>query len=86
LGTVFNELFGPGGAEIHFQPATAYGLPTTGTYLTRDLRRVVAQQRQTLIGFRETQPGHPALRLNPPADKLWTLTPHTELVVLKTYA
>jgi len=85
LGTVFNELFGPGGAEIHFQPAMAYGLPATGTYATRDLRQAVAQRRQTLIGFREKQPGRPVLHLNPPADKPWTLTPQTELVVLKTY-
>jgi Trk K+ transport system NAD-binding subunit len=85
LGTVFNELFGPGGAEIDFQRATAYGLPATGTHATQALRQAVAQRGQTLIGFREAQPGQPALHLNPPADKPWTLTPQTELVVLKTY-
>lgn len=86
LGTVFSELFGPGGAEMYFQQATAYGLPGTGPHTTRDLRRAVAQHGQTLIGLRQPGTRDHALQLNLAARAQWQITPDTKLVVIKTYA
>lgn len=87
LRAVFDELFGPGGAEISFAPAARYG--AVGEELRfPDLERRAALRGETALGVRlaPTEGDRGGLRLNPPRDQRWTLTERDELVVLTTYA
>ena len=81
LGAVFGELFGPGGADITFRPATHYAAAET-TCSTRHLRAMVAVHRETLLGIRQGRASERTLHLNPDADASWTVDKHLELAVL----
>ncbi len=86
LRSVFDELFGPGGAEIFFQPIDLYAAGD-GVTTFRDLRAAAARRGETALGVRLAQrPDRPGgVTLNPSAGHGWTLRPGDELVVLASY-
>ncbi len=88
LRAVFDELFGPGGAEIAFVPATEYGLAGGGITF-RDIQRHLTRYGEIALGVRPApragETGN-TVRLNPAHDQPWTLGPEDNLVVLTTYS
>jgi ion channel POLLUX/CASTOR len=86
LRAVFDELFGPGGAEIFFQPLELYagGMATVSF---GELRAAAALRGETALGIRLVQrPDGPAgLLLNPAAAQQWRPVPGDQLVVLASY-
>jgi len=87
LRTVFDELFGSGGAEIFFRPA--------GHYQVADRELSFAEIQEMTHGHGEIAlgvrlPDGPAtegggVRLNPPPDSRWRLSERDELVVVATH-
>jgi len=87
LGAVFDELFGPGGAEIIYRGAAEYGLTGRGIRFA-DAQTAAASQGEIALGFHfeaATSPEAGAL-LNPPRDAVYRLGPGDDVVVLTTYA
>ncbi len=86
LGAVFEELFGPGGAEIVYRSATEYGLAGRSICFS-DALAAAARNGETALGFHfaDTAPASGAL-LNPPRDAVYRLGPGDDVVVLTTYA
>jgi ion channel POLLUX/CASTOR len=86
LRAVFDELFGPGGAEIFFQPVHDYAEPGRRTDF-RGLRAAATLRGETALGVRIAP--RPDLQggvfLNPAPDHSWEFRPEDELVVLATY-
>jgi ion channel POLLUX/CASTOR len=86
LRAVFDELFGPGGAEIFFQPVLDYAEPGRRTDF-RVLRAAATLRGETALGVRIASrtdlPG--GLFLNPAPDHSWELQSEDELVVLASY-
>jgi ion channel POLLUX/CASTOR len=87
LRAVFDELFGPGGAEIMFRAPSGYGLAGTDVSF-RDVEAAAVAHGEIALGIRT--PGKPGQRafttlLNPPKQQRWTLQPDDEIVVLTTY-
>lgn len=87
LRAVFDELFGPGGAEISFVPAGRYGAAGRELHF-RELERRVALRGETALGVRlaPAEGDRGGLRLNPSREQRWMLTERDEVVVLTTYA
>lgn len=87
LNAVYEELFGPGGAEIFFRPAADYGL--VGRLINfRKLKSMAFHRGEIALGVRVCHDGIPGgewVYLNPPWDQEWTLREGDELVVLATY-
>jgi ion channel POLLUX/CASTOR len=87
LRTVFDELFGPGGAEVIFRAPTSYGL--TGIDASfREVEAAAVAHGEIALGIRiAARPGQRATAtvLNPPKQQRWTLQPDDEIVVLTTY-
>ena len=84
LRAVFDELFGPAGAEFHFTSAQEYGI--AGKELSfRAIMDAAARRGEVAIGVRtkdpatETQGG---VKLNPTRDRQFTLQPDEEVIVL----
>ena len=87
LGAVFDELFGPGGAEIVYRSAAEYGL-TGRSIRFADALEAAARQGETALGFHfdtATTPETGAL-LNPPRDAIYRLGKGDDVVVLTTYS
>jgi ion channel POLLUX/CASTOR len=88
LRVVFDELFGPGGAEIVFRRAADYGL-AGATASFRQVEAAAAARGETALGVRSSGPGAGAgprsTVLNPPRDREWTLGPDDEVIALATY-
>ena len=88
LTSVFAELFGPGGAEIFFRPASDYQL-TGRTVSFREIRGTSHACGEIAIGMRlgdqRDRPGG-GLELNPPPDRQWEVTAMDEIVVLTRYS
>lgn len=88
LRAVFDELFGPGGAEIAFVPAAEFGLAGAEARF-RDVEQRVAAYGEVALGVR-LRPGEErraaGLVLNPPKEQRWTMRPDDEIVVLTTGA
>jgi ion channel POLLUX/CASTOR len=81
LRAVFDELFGPGGAEIVFRPAAHYGL--TGRTLSFRLIEDSATARGDIaIGVRSRTDGRPVITLNPSRSQEWTLAAADEIIAL----
>lgn len=87
LRGVFDELFGPAGAEIFFHPPGPYGLE--GREVTfAEIERHAAARGETALGVRIE---HSAVRstggvhLNPARTQAWVLTEDDDIVVLTTY-
>jgi hypothetical protein len=87
LRVVFDELFGPGGAEIFFHPPHAYG--AEGKNMTfASVQRAAAARGEIALGVRidDAPPRAGAgLHLNPPRTQTFTLSPADDVVVLTTY-
>lgn len=84
LNAVFNELFGPGGAEFFFRPAAEFGLDGRAVTM-RTIQHVVTGRDQVALGVRiraEFERRGGGVYLNPAADRRWTLQPDDEIVVL----
>lgn len=88
LRAVFDELFGPGGAEISFVSAATYGV--AGKEIrTRDLQQQASARGEIVLGVRvvpKADDWREGLQLNPPKEQRWLLTGQDEIVVLTTYA
>ena len=86
LGGVFDDLFGPDGAEILFRPAGKYGL--AGRELGFEtIQAASAARREIALGvrFAGERAGHAGgIRLNPSRSARWTLGANDEIVVLVT--
>lgn len=85
LRAVFDELFGPGGAEIVFRKPSVYGLGT-GTSSFRDVADAVRRRGDIALGVRTPaeREGH-TVTLNPPRAQEWTLSDQDDVVVLTTW-
>ena len=87
LRAVFDELFGPGGAEIFFRKARDYGV--TGREVNfEDLQETVAGCGEIALGLRlavRQQGLWGGIHLNPNRTLNWNLGEEDELVVLSTY-
>ena len=87
LGAVFDELFGPGGAEIVYRSAAEYGLTDRSIHFA-DAQVAAARLGEIALGFHfeaTTSPEAGAL-LNPPRDAVYRLGPGDDVVVLVTYS
>lgn len=87
LRSVFDELFGPGGAEISFVEAQEYGVRGEEVSFA-ELERLAGTRREIALGVL-LAPGvegrAAGLAMNPPRAQRWTLTERDRLVVLTTY-
>jgi ion channel POLLUX/CASTOR len=86
LRAVFDELFGPGGAEIFFHPIAAYA--ATGTEVSfREISRAAALRGETALGIRlEPRSEHAGgVFINPAPDQRWRVQDGDQLVVLASY-
>ena len=87
LRAVFDELFGPGRAEIYFRPAADY--EAAGADLTfEDLQARAAAHGEIALGVRidaeERTSG--GVYLNPDRSRSWYLSPEDEVIVLTTFS
>ncbi|MGH7292017.1 MAG: CASTOR/POLLUX-related putative ion channel, partial [Myxococcota bacterium] len=87
LGGVFDELFGPGGAEIVYRSAADYGLSGRSIRFPEVLA-AAARQGETALGFHFETMANPetGALLNPPRDAVYRLGPGDDVVVLTTYS
>jgi hypothetical protein len=86
LTVVFEELFGPSGAEIFFRPVADYGL--AGETAFRTVQHAAARHGEIALGVRRTTKTDDAtggVSLNPIPDTRWRFEPDDEIVVLTTY-
>ena len=83
---VYDELFGPGGAEITFRSAALYGL-CDRTVSVRQLQKIVVAQGDIALGVRIHGDSHTSngMTLNPAGDSSWELGESDEIVVLTSY-
>ena len=85
LHVVYDELFGPGGAEIGFRTAAEYGL--TGEEV--DFFRIQQEARRTgeiALGVRPRAEGETGgVRMNPPREQRFTLDAGDQIAVLMNY-
>jgi ion channel POLLUX/CASTOR len=88
LRAVFDELFGPHGTEITFEPASHYA--ELGREISfRDVERRAAERCETALGVRIAHAAAEHLggvNLNPARDQKWAFTGEDEVVVLTTFA
>jgi ion channel POLLUX/CASTOR len=85
LRAVFDELFGPAGAEIIFRPPADYDLYGAACEF-RDIEARAAARGEIALGVRiaaRRETG--GIALNPPKQQRWTLQPGDEIVSLTTY-
>lgn len=84
LRGVFDELFGPGGAEIYFRSAAHYDLAGTAVSFTQ-IREAALSKGEIAIGLRiaaniGTNGG---IKVNPPREQQWELTATDDIVLLQ---
>lgn len=88
LTSVFNELFGPGGAEIFFRSVTDYQL--SGQQITfGEIQHKAASHGEIALGIRQNETAESkesGVILNPAREKGWALGPSDEIVVLTRYS
>lgn len=80
LGEVFEELFGPHGAEIFFLPISSYGIEP-GDVSFAHVRQRVAAHDECALGVRVNG----SVTLNPRTDDTVSLGPDDEVVVLAVF-
>ncbi len=85
LRAVFDELFGPGGAEIYFNPPARYGLERREIPF-RDVQRAVALRGEIALGVRHVAADRDraTILLNPSREQRWMLGTDDEIIVLST--
>ena len=79
LRAVFDELFGPSGAELDFLPLERYGLSGEATFA--EIQRAVSRGGHTALGARLAGG---RVELNPARERRWSLGAGDEAVVLRT--
>lgn len=84
LSAVFDELFGPGGAEIIFRPPADYGLCDCDVSFS-EVESAAAARGEIALGIRVASPVRAASTLNPPRAQRWTLRAEDEIVALTRY-
>ena len=87
LRSVYDELFGPGGAELVFRPAAQYDLAGEMTFA--DIEAAAAQRAEIALGIRTLRPGASAggeVTLLPERDRMFDFRAAHEVVVLTTPA
>jgi ion channel POLLUX/CASTOR len=88
LRAVFDELFGPDGAEIEFRRAADYELEGVDASF-RDVEARARARSEIALGVRpsdERSERHGGIALNPARDRRWTLAPDDEIVALTSSA
>ena len=90
LRGVFEELFGPGGAEIFFRSASTYHLPINSTHQVSfaEIQRAAFSRGDIAIGLRfaDKKDTNGGILLNPPRDRKWYLKDCDDIVVLQDIA
>ena len=89
LRGVFEELFGPGGAEIFFRPSGLYGLGEDGARLTfAEIQRAAFARGEIAIGLRfaERSAINGGILLNPDRKTTWEITGNDDIIVLQDIA
>jgi ion channel POLLUX/CASTOR len=84
LRVVFDELFGPGGAEIGFRRPAEYGLLGVDASFAA-VEAAAAARGETALGVRSGAPGRngaATLSLNPPRAQQWRLRDEDRIVAL----
>ncbi len=84
LSVVFNELFGPGGGEFFFRPASQYGVVGEKIGI-REIQAKARTRGEIALGVRlaaESDGPVGGIRLNPGANDRWTLTQSDEIIIL----
>ena len=87
LRAVYDELFGPGGAELVFRPAVQYGL--AGELTFADIEVAAAQRGEIALGIRTLRPGASPggeVTLLPERDRTFDFRATHDVVVLTTPA
>ena len=84
LRGVFDELFGPTGAEIHFRSVRKLNLSDTSSITFQEIQRLLLTEGEIAIGLRIAEQAgvNGGIVLNPNWKKQWNLTPDDEVVVL----
>jgi ion channel POLLUX/CASTOR len=86
LRAVFDELFGPGGAEIAFRPPGDYDL-SDAVVAFRDIEAAAARHGEIALGVRQserTRMTQGGVALNPAREREFELRADDEIVVLTT--
>lgn len=82
LGVVFDELFGPGGAELTMRSASLYSLGERAHF--GDVQAAARSQDELAIGYRRRQAGaRTELRLVPPRSEEVSLGTDTEILIIR---
>jgi ion channel POLLUX/CASTOR len=81
LRAVFDEIFGPGGAEIVFRTAADYGIAGQ-TVSFSDIVDTVAVRGDIAIGVRSDPEARAVVALNPSRSQEWTLAAGDEIIAL----
>lgn len=87
LGAVYQELFGPGGAEILYRKAKEYDLLGCPVRFA-ELQAAAARHGEIILGLHfaaSSSPESGAL-LNPPRDETFVLAADDDLIVLTSYS
>lgn len=84
LRGVFDELFGPQGAEIYFRPAARYNAAGTATTFPQ-IQKAAFARGEIAIGLRIAAGAavNGGIIVNPPRDTVWSLTESDDIVVLQ---
>ncbi|MEX1055541.1 MAG: hypothetical protein WED81_05895, partial [Rhodothermales bacterium] len=86
LSAVYNELFGPEGAEVYFRTASSYGL-SGGPFRMPEIQEIVRSRKEIALGVRiarERENLGGGVHLNPGEEAEWKFEPEDEVVVLTT--
>ncbi len=90
LRGVFEELFGPEGAEIFFRPSTAYewGAASPETISFAEIQHITFMKGEIAIGLRFADQAaiNGGILINPPRNQRWKLTPNDDIIVLQDVA
>ncbi len=78
LNVIYEELFGPGGAEIFFRPVSDYGIEAQRTDFGK-LKAMAARRGEIALGVRSKNRG---IALNPAHDAPHKLSESDDLIVL----
>lgn len=84
LRAVFDELFGPGGAELFFRPVSLYALPA-GEHTFSAIMGAVATHGEFALGVRTGNPASEpqgGVKLNPQRDRRFTFGATDEIITL----
>lgn len=90
LRGVFEELFGPDGAEIFFRPTTVYewGTASTEAISFTEIQRIAFMRGEIAIGLRFADQAaiNGGILINPPRNQRWKLTRNDDIIVLQDVA